>query len=85
MYKIQVDNDSINAISFAGYRYVWSDFLRTCELVEDEENDEKYITLSESQAWCLYAGILSEDAFLPCLNPNSLLYRELYKFVNSIV
>ncbi len=85
MYTIQLDNNSINAINFVGYRYMWSDILSTYEPTVNDDGSMQ-IELSEADAFILHDAILNDDSgFLPCLSPNSLLYQELYNFINSVV
>ena len=84
MYTIKVDYSGITAIQFIGHRYMWSDILSTYEPIINEDGTMQ-IELSEVDAFNLHYGILNDNGFLPCLSPNSLLYQELYKFINSVV
>ncbi len=83
-YSIKFDSDSLEAIETVSYRYAWSDIL-SCYQPSVDNNGNYVIELSESETWQLVQAIQSDDGFLPCLSPNSVLYNELYKLINSVV
>jgi hypothetical protein len=83
MYTIQLDDAAIQAIEAISYRFAWSNFLGCYQPLT--EDGQTFIELTESEAWQLVQSIESDDGFLPCLSPNSMLYCELYKLINSVV
>ena len=82
-YSIKVDSESLRAINFSSYRYAWSDHLSTKHITENENGDMSF-EFTESEAFEFHTALEQEDFYLALLSPNSLLYSEIYNFINSI-
>ena len=84
MHKIKIDNSGIEAIKCYSRHYMWSDILSSCKQ-KYSESEGWHIELSEGDALNLHYAIINDNGILPDLSPNSLLYKELCKFINLVV
>lgn len=76
-YSLTLTQDDYDAVSLMGYRYGWSSALYPMEVGEN--------VLTEGEAHVIRDAIESDDAFCPCLSPESNLYAELNRLLSEIV